>query len=617
MAGKRFTNMANKPVAMVQGSSVRAGHCVIDNKNAYLLATGENTACNCGVSFDMRDKHVEQLEQKYAGGGIETQQAAHIIQYNFKQYTLSKNFQRLRSTHDELRIQRLMTDISSDKDSVWSDVAVTSQPVSSHAIVGQHPRTTRREHASVASSSPPPSSPDSFQIDDDSQSYVRSHSVSDSRLHDVKLQYSDCTGRPRKRQYRIGLNLFNKKPERGVKYLMEQRFLANSSRAVAEFLLARKGLSKQMIGEYLGNLQSPFNQDVLLCVVQELRLIGLDIDQALRKLIHHFRLPGEAQKIERIVERFSQWYCICNPSIVNQFKTVDTVFLIAYAIIMLNTDLHNPNIKPVSKMKLSAFIKNLKGIDRGKDVPADMLSNIYHRILSHELRVGPDHVSQVRKVERTMVGKIPQLAIPERRLVCYCRLYEIADPSKKEKVGLHQREIFLFNDVLVITKIYAKKKDTITYTYRRSIMIEDVIVQGFANEHYQYGIKLVAGHDRTTLICFNARNNHDREKFVDDLIDSITELKEMRLLQIGYGLRRRTSSAAIQSRISKDSGVADLEAGKHLDTMYMHSARYTGAGEGHASSLTELHVDDAAGLTKSQSSRSVDSCVISRKTQRV
>lgn len=46
---------------------------------------------------------------------------------------------------------------------------------------------------------------------------------------------------------------------------------------------------------------------------------------------------------------------------ISQFKSVDTVFLIAFAVIMLNTDLHNPNIKQTRKMKLDAFIKNLKG----------------------------------------------------------------------------------------------------------------------------------------------------------------------------------------------------------------------------------------------------------------
>ena len=46
----------------------------------------------------------------------------------------------------------------------------------------------------------------------------------------------------------------------------------------------------------------------------------------------------------------------------------DTVFLLAYAIIMLNTDLHSPNVKAEKKMKLEDFIKNLKGIDEGNDI---------------------------------------------------------------------------------------------------------------------------------------------------------------------------------------------------------------------------------------------------------
>lgn len=67
----------------------------------------------------------------------------------------------------------------------------------------------------------------------------------------------------RKRQYRVGLNLFNKKPDRGISYLIRRGFLENSPQGVARFLITRKGLSKQMIGEYLGNLQSSFNMTVL------------------------------------------------------------------------------------------------------------------------------------------------------------------------------------------------------------------------------------------------------------------------------------------------------------------------------------------------------------------
>ena len=44
-------------------------------------------------------------------------------------------------------------------------------------------------------------------------------------------------------------------------------------------------------------------------------------------------------------------------------------------------------------------------------------------------------VLQVMKVQQTIVAKCPNLAVPYRRLVCYCRLYEVTDPSKKDRPG--------------------------------------------------------------------------------------------------------------------------------------------------------------------------------------
>jgi IQ motif/SEC7 domain-containing protein len=57
--------------------------------------------------------------------------------------------------------------------------------------------------------------------------------------------------------------LLNRKPERGIRYLIAHRFLEGNPQAVARFLLSRKGLSRQMIGEYLGNLQDTFAMQVL------------------------------------------------------------------------------------------------------------------------------------------------------------------------------------------------------------------------------------------------------------------------------------------------------------------------------------------------------------------
>lgn len=129
----------------------------------------------------------------------------------------------------------------------------------------------------------------------------------------------------RKRQYRVGLNLFNKKPERGITYLIRRGFLENTPQGVARFLISRKGLSRQMIGEYLGNLQNSFNMAVLECFARELDLSGMQVDVALRKFQAYFRMPGEAQKIERLMEVFSQRYCQCNPDVIARLRSSDTV----------------------------------------------------------------------------------------------------------------------------------------------------------------------------------------------------------------------------------------------------------------------------------------------------
>lgn len=127
-------------------------------------------------------------------------------------------------------------------------------------------------------------------------------------------------------------------------------------------------------------------------------------------------------------------------------------------------------------MKLEDFVKNLRGIDDCTDVDKSILNGIYERVKESEFKTASDHVTQVMKVQKTINGKNMNLALPHRRLVCYCRLYEIADLNKKERHGLHQREVFLFNDLLVVTKILAKKKSLITYSLRNSFPLCGLVV---------------------------------------------------------------------------------------------------------------------------------------------
>eukprot|EP00096_Caligus_rogercresseyi_P015857 TRINITY_DN833_c1_g1_i1.p1 TRINITY_DN833_c1_g1~~TRINITY_DN833_c1_g1_i1.p1 ORF type:complete len:759 (-),score=278.61 TRINITY_DN833_c1_g1_i1:190-2466(-) len=357
----------------------------------------------------------------------------------------------------------------------------------------------------------------------------------------------------RKRHYRTGLNIFNKKPEKGISYLIRRGFLENSPQAVARFLITRKGLSKQMIGEYLGNLMYSFNMAVLACFAGEMDFSGLSLDVALRKFQTYFRMPGEAQKIERLMEIFSGRYLASNPEVASRLHSSDTIFILAFAIILLNTDLHTPNIKPEKRMKLEDFTKNLRNIDDGRDLDPEWLAGIYERIQSQEFKPGSDHVTQVMKVQQTIVAKCPNLALPHRRLVCYCRLYEVHDPLKKERPGIHQREVFLFNDILVMTKIYSRKKNTVTYTFRQSYLLAGMMVSLFETQFYPYGIQVAQKMDRKVVLTLNARNEHDRSKFVEDLKESIAEMDEMETLRLEAELEKQRAS----SSENRDSGIND------------------------------------------------------------
>lgn len=49
--------------------------------------------------------------------------------------------------------------------------------------------------------------------------------------------------------------------------------------------------------------------------VDKLQFDSLDFVAAMRLFLDYFRLPGEAQKIDRLVLKFSERFCYSNPDI--------------------------------------------------------------------------------------------------------------------------------------------------------------------------------------------------------------------------------------------------------------------------------------------------------------
>lgn len=337
----------------------------------------------------------------------------------------------------------------------------------------------------------------------------------------------------RRRNYRVGLNLFNSSPETGITYLARKDFIDLTPPAVAKFLVGRKGLSKRVVGEYICSLQKPFNLAVLQCMIQDMDFTGLHLDIALRQLLTEVHIPGEAQKIEKLVEVFARRYIECNQMFVAGFKAADTIFILAYAMVLLNTDLHNKSIKPERRMRVEDFLRNLRGIDAGRNVDEDMLRGIYDRIKAAEFKEGPDHVSQVAKVQETISGaKRPgSLAASWRRLVCFCRVAEVADINKKDKKEAHQRGIFLFNDMLVVTKTEKSRGGGAgkhqMHAYRHSLQLSGLRVNVYRTAHHQFGVQLQSRTGRAVVATFACRSYNDQQRFVSDLQESIAEVEEM------------------------------------------------------------------------------------------
>lgn len=184
-----------------------------------------------------------------------------------------------------------------------------------------------------------------------------------------------------KDQLTRGAIKFRVKPRQGVAYFEQIGRIDGSPESVAAlFHELSDVLDKTQMGDYMGEGKD-FNIAVMHAYVDQLDFAGLSFVDAVRLFLAGFRLPGEAQKIDRLMEKFAERYCTNNPSI---FPNADTAFILAYSVIMLHTDAHNPNIKPEKKMTKDAFVSNNRGIANGDDLPREFLSEVYDSIIAQE-----------------------------------------------------------------------------------------------------------------------------------------------------------------------------------------------------------------------------------------
>ncbi|KAM4031170.1 Golgi-specific brefeldin A-resistance guanine nucleotide exchange factor 1 isoform 8-T9 [Anomaloglossus baeobatrachus] len=191
-----------------------------------------------------------------------------------------------------------------------------------------------------------------------------------------------------------GTEQFNQKSKKGIQFLQEKNLLATpmDNNEVAQWLRENPRLDKKMIGEFVSDRKS---LDLLESFVGTFQFQGLRIDEALRLYLEAFRLPGEAPVIHRLLEAFTEHWRKSNGT---PFAHSDACFALAYAVIMLNTDQHNHNVRKQNvPMTLEEFRKNLKGVNGGKDFDQDMLEDIYHAIKNDEIVMPEEQTGLVKE----------------------------------------------------------------------------------------------------------------------------------------------------------------------------------------------------------------------------
>ncbi|KAK2792707.1 GDP/GTP exchange factor for ARF [Onygenales sp. PD_12] len=194
--------------------------------------------------------------------------------------------------------------------------------------------------------------------------------------------------RQRKKIIIQGATKFNENPKAGIAFLASHGVIEdpNNPQLVAKFLKGTGRLSKKVLGEYISKKS---NEPLLDEFIGLLDFDGKNVVEALRDLLGSFRLPGEAPLIQRILTFFSDKYVAkVQPSGV---ADKDSLFVLTYAIIMLNTNLYNPNVKAQDRMTFPAFAKNLRGVNGGKDFDEEFLQEIYSSIQHNEIILPDEH----------------------------------------------------------------------------------------------------------------------------------------------------------------------------------------------------------------------------------
>jgi hypothetical protein len=296
----------------------------------------------------------------------------------------------------------------------------------------------------------------------------------------------------------IAFDIAKKKSlNKAIDYLIACDILTKSPRDIASFLRIHKDdLKPSDLGRYLGESGTDGSDTeywnlIRFNYIRAHSFVGMGAEQGyvelsdqyckcmsvvsnnfllsvrLRHLLTNcgFQLPGEAQQIDRIMCTFAQCYWEDNAgdNLLCPFQDQDTVFLLSFAIIMLNTDLHKAYDPPShgrkkdrKRMTKTEFLTNMRGATRTEEeLSQEYLSKIYdsiedYPIAMHEQDIGETSSEPGESLETSlasMVGNVKAvdallrgLSVHEYRFTTVEKFSQGHTNNIKEAVGELSRD---------------------------------------------------------------------------------------------------------------------------------------------------------------------------------
>ena len=268
---------------------------------------------------------------------------------------------------------------------------------------------------------------------------------------------------------------------KAVRYLIDKNFMGDTPQEIASFLRVYKNsLDPSAIGDFLGEggktpAEAEYWSQIRFRYTRAVSFVEMDVEPALRLYLTGcgFRLPGEAQKVDRFVEVFVKTFWQDNSGTAYcPFSHPDTLHLVSFAIIMLNTDHHRANISKTKKsrrMTKEDFLGMLRGQDGGQDIDRKYLLKIFDTVQAEAIELAVEASKSSLVPPRGTASVTASAASPEASTLSSLSLLSSLSfrPSLSSADLSFQEEHKFFRDV---TRTLRDSEDLLrslsSFTYR-------------------------------------------------------------------------------------------------------------------------------------------------------